>query len=240
MGVGSLCVASAAPAVETGKSDTVLRPPGAGPDFLSRCVRCGKCVEACPYDSIRLSGISAGKGIFTPYIDPFKTPCYLCRESGPDGDSKPVGPLLRCGEACPSGALEIISNDPETLSHLPVSIKTGVARIDRDICLAWQFGFCCECYLHCPLKDKALLPKPAGEQTVGTGLFPDVNPDACTGCGRCVYVCPVRPGSAAENDRKGKIPGYLERKYGAMVRKILERSGETAEYPAIRVRKESC
>jgi len=83
----------------------VLRPPGARRDFLARCIRCGKCLEACPFDSIRFLGISAGGLVHTPYIDPLKTPCYLCQKRGTDGKDHPVSRYLRCGEACPTGAL---------------------------------------------------------------------------------------------------------------------------------------
>ena len=44
-----------------------LRPPGAINEnaFASACVRCGQCVQACPYDTLKLatlaSGLSAGE-----------------------------------------------------------------------------------------------------------------------------------------------------------------------------------
>ena len=34
-----------------------LRPPGALPDgrFEAACIRCGQCVQACPYDTLQLA-----------------------------------------------------------------------------------------------------------------------------------------------------------------------------------------
>lgn len=239
-GAGMLGLAAALPAQKADKTGNTLRPPGAGRDFLSRCIRCGKCVEACPYDSIRLADFTAGKGAFAPYIDPLRTPCFLCREVGPDGEERPVGAYLRCGRACPTGALEMIPNDLEILARLPEEIKTGTAFINREICLAWKFGFCSECYLNCPLKDRALLPKPLDGESYGTGLSPFVDQQACVGCGRCVYVCPVRRPDSASNNRAGETPGYPDQRYGAMVKIILSRSGNDVKLPAIRVQKYGC
>ncbi len=41
-----------------------LRPPGAMDEetFLRKCVRCGKCVTACPHESIELAGGLGARG----------------------------------------------------------------------------------------------------------------------------------------------------------------------------------
>ncbi|SPD75340.1 putative Ferredoxin-type protein NapG [uncultured Desulfobacterium sp.] len=213
----------------------VLRPPGAGPDFLSKCIRCGKCLEACPYDSIRLLGIASGTEIYTPYIDTLKTPCYVCQEKCQDGDSRPIGKFLRCGEACPTNALQLIPNDLEALSRLPDKIKTGVAKLNRRLCIAWRFGFCGECYFNCPLKDKAMLPRPPSENVSGQKIMPCVNETACIGCGRCVYVCPVRRSLFGSVKSDGARPDYFRERYGAMVNKILSECGANVNLPAIKV-----
>jgi ferredoxin-type protein NapG len=220
-------------------SVAVLRPPGAGPDFLSKCIRCGKCLEACPYDSIRLLGIAAGTQIYTPYIDSLKTPCYMCREMGSDGDSRPVSKFLRCGEACPTGALRPIPNNLEALSRLPKKTKTGVAELNRRLCIVWRFGFCGECYFSCPLKDKALLPRPPAENVAGGGILPYVNQEACIGCGRCVYVCPVCKSVSEPLERDDKKSDYFKERYGALVQRILAECGDNADLPAIRVLREA-
>ncbi len=217
------------------RPETVLRPPGATPDFLARCIRCGRCAEACPYDSIRFLGIASGILVHTPYIDPLQTPCYLCRERGPDGRNCPVSEFLRCGEVCPTGALRRIVNDKETLSMVPKRLKSGTAVLDRRFCLAWQYNFCGECYFNCPLKDRALLACPPGELTVAGGIRPDVDPVCCIGCGMCTYVCPVRKNVAESVLRRDMKPSFFEERYGALVHKLLARSGSLVKLPAIRV-----
>ena len=39
-----------------------IRPPGAidEKDFLDTCVKCGNCVDVCPQNSIKFSGLEAG------------------------------------------------------------------------------------------------------------------------------------------------------------------------------------
>ena len=47
----------------TAKAQTLLiRPPGALKEkkFLSECIRCGLCVEACPGDTLRLADLDDG------------------------------------------------------------------------------------------------------------------------------------------------------------------------------------
>ena len=55
-------VASAAPSPLP-----LLRPPGAGaPEhFAARCVRCGRCLEACPYQAIHAAPLNARRSAGT-------------------------------------------------------------------------------------------------------------------------------------------------------------------------------
>lgn len=47
-----------------------LRPPGAINEnaFASACVRCGQCVQACPYDTLKLATLASGLSGGTPYF----------------------------------------------------------------------------------------------------------------------------------------------------------------------------
>ena len=47
-----------------------LRPPGALPDlkFDSSCIRCGLCVEDCPYDILKLASWADPAPQGTPYF----------------------------------------------------------------------------------------------------------------------------------------------------------------------------
>ncbi|MCH9812984.1 MAG: 4Fe-4S dicluster domain-containing protein [Epsilonproteobacteria bacterium] len=73
----------------------MLRPPAAvdEDEFLALCVKCGQCLQVCPYDSIILADVQSGHSVGTPFIDPLRRGCYLC-------------PLLPCVLACPTGALD--------------------------------------------------------------------------------------------------------------------------------------
>lgn len=219
-----------------GSSEPVVRPPGAGPDFLAKCIRCGKCMEACPYDSIRLHDLTAGALAYTPYIAPLKTPCYLCQQRGPDGKDRPLGKYLRCGEVCPSGALRRIVNDKEILANVPPEFKTAPAVLNRDLCLAWQYDSCGECYYNCPLKDKAMLDRPPDYQIAGTGIRPHVNPDQCIGCGMCNFVCPVRRHIADSVMKRDVKLTLFEERYAGMVRNVIGRAGKNVRLPAVRLR----
>lgn len=215
---------------------TVIRPPGTAPDFLARCIRCGKCMEACPYDSIRLYDLRAGALVHTPYIDPLKTPCYLCQQRGHDGKDRPLGTFLRCGEACPTGAIRRIVNDKEVLAHVPAKFKSATAVLNRDLCLAWQYDSCGECYYNCPLKDKAMLDRPPDYHVVGTGIRPHVNQEQCIGCGMCNFVCPVQRHIAEAVIKRGIKLTLFEERYAGMVRNVIGRVGDHVQLPAVRLR----
>jgi len=151
-----------------------LRPPGALEEkrFQGACVRCGKCVQACPYRSIKLAGPDAGAGIGTPVIIAREEPCYLC-------------PDLPCARACPSGAL-----DKELQEIEKVQMGTAVI-VDRENCLSLR-GLRCEvCYNNCPLIDKAITIEPRHNIRTGTHTImePVVHRDKCVGCGICEKTC---------------------------------------------------
>lgn len=218
------------------RPEITLRPPGAVPDFLSRCIRCGKCVEACPYDVIRLSG-EFGISLHTPYVEPLKTPCYLCRQRSEDGKDRPLGRLLRCGEACPTGALIPIINTIPVLASVPKKYSMGLSRIDRNLCLAYQYDSCGECYYNCPLKDKAMLDRPPDYVSSSpTGIRPHVNEEHCIGCGMCGFVCPVKKEIADTVIRRDVRLTLYEERYAAMVRSVIGRAGPGTRLPAARVR----
>ena len=152
----------------------MLRPPGAISEkrFLSACVRCGMCAQACPCQSIKLAGGQAGVGIGTPVITPRETPCYLCQD-------------LPCVKACPSGALDRKLEDIE-------KVRMGTAVIiDRESCLSIR-GLRCEvCYRQCPLIDKAItLELRHNARTDEHSIMePVVHKEKCVGCGICENSC---------------------------------------------------
>lgn len=114
-----------------------VRPPGAGAEkeFLSLCIRCGKCLEACPHDSIKLRG-GLGRARLTPYVDVEHSPCFLC---------------MKCPPVCPTGALDPALEDLN-------KVKMGQAHILKDKCHNFTDGVMCStCYDQCPLRGKGII-----------------------------------------------------------------------------------
>lgn len=150
----------------------VVRPPGAQSesDFLSRCIRCGKCIEACPYESIYAirSFISPSAG--TPTIDTRAKACRMCHD-------------VPCVPVCPTQALRDV--------EVPRDINMGYAILDHEICISFK-GLRCEvCYRACPLIDEAIsIDYRINENDPIHSVFaPIIDKDVCTGCGLCVERC---------------------------------------------------
>jgi ferredoxin-type protein NapG len=152
-----------------------IRPPGSlpEPDFNARCIKCGQCVDACPYDTLKLATANAGIPIGTPYFIPLEIPCYMC-------------PDIPCLQACPTGAI-----DPG-LEDINAS-RMGLAVIDIENCLSWK-GLRCEiCHRECPVKDKAITIEHHPRRLSKHAKFvPIVHSNACTGCGICEKACPTQ------------------------------------------------
>ncbi|WP_058912640.1 ferredoxin-type protein NapG [Entomohabitans teleogrylli] len=151
-----------------------LRPPGAldEPAFSSACIRCGQCVQACPYDTLKLTTLVSGAAAGTPYFVAREIPCEMCDD-------------VPCAVVCPSGALdsEIKSID---------DARMGLAvLLDQENCLNYQGLRCDVCYRVCPLIDEAITLEM--ERNTRTGkharFLPIVHSDACTGCGKCEHAC---------------------------------------------------
>ncbi|MEJ2308401.1 MAG: ferredoxin-type protein NapG [Gammaproteobacteria bacterium] len=155
-------------------SPFAIRPPGAlaEADFNATCIKCGRCVLDCPYDTLDLARAGDTLPIGTPYFIPRETPCYMC-------------PDIPCVKACPTGAL-----DPG-LTHIE-DARMGLAVIDIEHCLSWQ-GLRCEiCHRECPVKEKAITVEHNPRKLSKHAMFvPIVHSDACTGCGICEKACPT-------------------------------------------------
>jgi len=157
----------------------LLRPPGAKAEkqFLKSCIRCGLCVEACPFDTLKLATLEDGISVGTPYFEPRKIPCHMCEH-------------IPCVPACPTGALD--ANLVSTAGKLDINkAKMGVAVVDMKNCVAYWGIQCDACYRSCPLIDKALyLEYRRNERTQKHAfLLPVVDSDICTGCGMCERAC---------------------------------------------------
>ncbi len=123
-GLGVLGIAAAGgiwAAKDFKRGENRLRPPGAVEEdrFLTMCIKCGQCLQVCPYDSIKLEDIDGKAGVGTAYIDPLARGCYLCE-------------AFPCVLACPTGALDHESNVIEKV-HMGMAIV-----VNESACLALE------------------------------------------------------------------------------------------------------
>jgi ferredoxin-type protein NapG len=151
-----------------------IRPPGAlvENDFLSACIRCGLCVQDCPYDTLHLAKLGDTVATGTPYFVARQTPCEMCDD-------------IPCVNACPTGAL---NHDLVDINQARMGLAV---MIDQEACIAFQ-GLRCEiCYNVCPIQDKAIRLETRHNKRTGIHALqvPIVHSDACTGCGKCEYAC---------------------------------------------------
>lgn len=173
---------------ESKSAPLILRPPGALPEkeFLASCIKCGICVEACPYDALILARPGDGNPVGTPYFIPRTKPCYMCKD-------------IPCAAACPSGSLDkkLVSDENGGLKLNIDRAKMGLAVIDRETCVAYSGIQCDACYRECPLIDKALTEEYIRNDRTGKHAMraPVVHSNACTGCGRCENACITKKAS---------------------------------------------
>lgn len=157
------------------REGVALRPPFAIADeqqFSAACIRCGQCVQACPYDMLHLASLLSPLEAGTPYFVARDKPCEMCVD-------------IPCAKACPTGALDSKAEDI-------AQAKMGLAvLLDHETCLNWQGLRCDVCYRVCPLIDKAItLEMQRNNRTGKHALFiPTVHSEACTGCGKCEEAC---------------------------------------------------
>lgn len=182
---------SSFPAVKRpyGKRVGILRPPAAlaEPDFLAACIRCYRCQDVCRPGAIQFYTEKDGALAHTPYVDPAKTGCTLC---------------MLCGPECPTGALLPIEDKAaadmgsvELREDLCLSFKAKRIRSEQSLLVDMgreatestatleRRGPCGECYMFCPLRNKAIKLLP------GAFLAPIIFTEHCVGCGMCEDIC---------------------------------------------------
>ena len=195
----------------------ILRPPGAikEEDFLSTCIKCGMCVEACPFDTLVLAGPGDNKPLGTPFFIPREIPCYMC-------------PDIPCVPVCPTGALDISSVSTNGKLDINKS-EMGVAIVDDKNCIAFWGIQCDACYRACPLMDEAISLKYEKNERTGKHAFlkPIVNSDICTGCGLCERACVTKEAAIIVLPREvalGKVGDHYIKGWDKEDEKRLENS----------------
>ena len=151
-----------------------LYPPGARENFVNTCIKCGLCVEACAYYTLRLTQDGL-KGL--PVFVPREIPCFMCED-------------IPCVTACPTDALD--ENLVSTEGALDITkARMGVAVVDTLNCIAYAGIQCDACYRACPLIDRAIYLEYKSKERTGQHsiILPMVANDVCTGCGKCEKAC---------------------------------------------------
>lgn len=157
------------------REGVALRPPFAIPndqEFSAACIRCGQCVQACPYDMLHLASLLSPMEAGTPYFIARDKPCEMCED-------------IPCAKACPTGALDNQATDINE-ARMGLSVL-----LDQETCLNWQGLRCDVCYRVCPLIGKAItLEMQHNDRSDKHAKFiPTVHSNACTGCGKCEEAC---------------------------------------------------
>ncbi len=168
---------------EAKASPLILRPPGAlyENDFMRLCIKCGQCVEACPYDTLRLAVPGENKPLGTPFFIPREIPCHMCTD-------------IPCVPVCPTGALneDSVSKIEEGKKELDITkARMGLAVVDTESCIAFWGIQCDACYRACPVMDSAITLEYRRNTRTGKHayLIPIVSSLTCTGCGLCERAC---------------------------------------------------
>ena len=168
LGAGATVALLGLGAMKLVSAEAQVRPPGGQDEnrMLADCVRCERCVEACPRGVIRVAHFDAGvAGIRTPIMDFHDDYCTACTEEN--------GGVPLCALVCPTDAIALDRAADAT------KIVIGEAVLDTNQCLAYRQAGCRFCYDACPYEAIQLdeLNRPV------------VLADKCNGCGACESVC---------------------------------------------------
>lgn len=166
-----------------------LRPPGAVEEqrYLSMCIKCGQCLQVCPYDAIKLEDIDGKAGVGTAYISPLERGCYLCE-------------AFPCVLACPTGALDHESNVIDKV-HMGMAIVVNASAclaLDNQKVTTKMIG---DIYDHTKVisaqerkNRKVTIAANDSEKTrLQKELLEKLNAQEGTSCSICADLCPFTP-----------------------------------------------
>ncbi len=153
------------------KRQTPIAPPGAinFKRFQEKCISCHLCVSKCPSYVIKPAFLEYGlSGMMQPKLYFDRGFCnYDCTV---------------CCDVCPTGALVKLTQEEKhhnQMGQVNFILENCIVYYDETSC-----GACSE---HCPTQAVRMVPY-KDELTI-----PEIEPEICTGCGGCEYVCPAIP-----------------------------------------------
>lgn len=147
---------------------SMVRPPGGQDEerLLAMCVRCEKCLTACPHNIIVPTHVEDGLiAMRTPRLSFDVDFCDWCAEAN-------AGAPL-CAQVCPTGALRLPDDARQDTYPL------GVPDLNKDECLAYRMAGCRFCYDACTF----------GAIELDEFNRPVIIGERCVGCGACEAVC---------------------------------------------------
>ena len=157
-----------------------IRPPGASSEisFITKCARCGLCIESCPNGILRASDSKNAKlskevELFSPKLPAvdFTLGVGYCEKE-----------CIRCATVCPTGALSKLTAEDKW------STPIGKARFTFNRCLLYYQQECSICRRECPYEAIEFVWSEDDYEKL-----PVIDEDKCVGCGRCVAFCPGEP-----------------------------------------------
>lgn len=126
-GIGGAAVLVAMGGLKVVPATAQTRPPGGQDEdkLLSACIRCERCIEACPRKALRPAHLEDGVlSVRTPTTNFNVGWCDFCAEEN--------GGSPRCVEYCSTGALAL------PIGATAQNTIIGRATIIHDWCLAWE------------------------------------------------------------------------------------------------------
>ncbi|MDR0500273.1 MAG: 4Fe-4S dicluster domain-containing protein [Coriobacteriales bacterium] len=181
--------AAAKPTIESITANKAcLRPPGSLPekDFLARCLRCYRCISACPTNVLEPAPLESGiLAVRTPQLNFSNASCTFCD---------------LCRQVCPTECMNFANPINQTTERDIGWI--GIAIIHANRCLAYVNSSCGVCADACEW------------DAIGLDELrrPIVDSKKCNGCGECVKVCPANVLRSYDGQQLRGVEVVLENK----------------------------
>lgn len=160
----------------------LVRPPGSLPEaqFLRRCVRCGECIKACPFNVLQPTAFEHGlEGLWAPQV--------VADWAGCDPT------CANCGQVCPTGAIRALPLAEKSVVRMGLGVvnkKTCLPHAGREDCRIC-FDECEAAGYHAIEFRRVHVEVDENRRPVeGSGYAaPVVLAGKCVGCGLCQTRC---------------------------------------------------